>query len=81
MKYGDFLLKKDEKQVIMTIKVRNNNVEAALRVFKRTYSERVFEYKNRQEYEKPSISRRKSKLAAISRERKRQNGNKLRTRR
>jgi ribosomal protein S21 len=65
----------------MTIKVRNNNLEAALRVFKRVYSERVFEYKNRQEYEKPSISKRKSKLAAKARERKRQDGNKLRTRR
>jgi ribosomal protein S21 len=65
----------------MTIKVRNNNLEAALRVFKRTYSEKVFEYRSREEYEKPSISKRKAKLAAKARERKRQNGNKLRTRR
>ena len=65
----------------MTIKVRNNNLEAALRVFKRVYSERVFEYKNRQEYEKPSVTKAKAKQAAKARERKRQNGNKLRTRR
>ena len=63
----------------MTIKVRNNNLEAALRVFKRVYSERVFEYKNRQEYEKPSVTKAKAKQAAKARERKRQNGNKLRT--
>lgn len=67
--------------LVMTIKVRNNNLEAALRVFKRKYSERVFDYKNRQEYEKPSIARRKAKLAAKGRERKRQNENQLRPRR
>ena len=44
----------------MTIKVRNNNVEAALRVFKRLYAERVFEYKERRYYEKPSETRAKA---------------------
>ena len=62
------------------IKVRNNNVEAALRVFKRRYSEKVFEYRDREFYEKPSTSRRKAKLAAQARERKRVNADKLRTR-
>lgn len=62
----------------MTIKVRNNNVEAALRVFKRLYSERVFEYKERRYYEKPSETKAKAKRAAKVRERKRVNGNKLR---
>jgi small subunit ribosomal protein S21 len=62
----------------MSIKVRNNNVDAALRVFKRMYSERVFEYKERRYYEKPSETRAKAKRAAIVREKKRRNGNKLR---
>ena len=62
----------------MTVKVRNNNVEAALRVFKRLYSERVFEYKERRCYEKPSETKAKAKRAALVRERKRVNGNKLR---
>lgn len=62
----------------MSIKVRNNNVDAALRVFKRMYSERVFEYKERRYYEKPSETKAKAKRAAIVREKKRRNGNKLR---
>ena len=62
----------------MSIKVRNNNVDAALRVFKRMYSERVFEYKERRYYEKPSETKAKARRAAIVREKKRRNGNKLR---
>lgn len=61
----------------MTVKVRNGNVEAALRVFKRKYSERVFEFRERKYYEKPSIHKTRSKKAAIARERKRRNGHKL----
>jgi len=68
---------RDEKREAMTVKVRNNNVEAALRVFKRKYSEKVFEYRERRYYEKPSIARGKAKKSAIARERKRKNGNKL----
>jgi ribosomal protein S21 len=45
----------------MGIKVRNNNLNAALRVFKRLYSEKVFEYKERRYYEKPSETRAKAK--------------------
>lgn len=63
----------------MTVKVRNNNVEAAIRVFKRKYSERVFEYRERRFYEKPSNLRNKAKKAAISREEKRRNADKLST--
>ena len=62
----------------MGIRVRNNNVDAALRVFKRMYSERVFEFKERRYYEKPSETKAKARRAAIVRERKRRNGNKLR---
>ena len=62
----------------MGIKVRNNNVDAALRVFKRMYSERVFEFKERRYYEKPSETKAKARRAAIVRERKRRNGDKLR---
>ncbi len=74
---GVFLRMRDEKRKAMTVKVRNGNVEAALRVFKRKYSERVFEYRERKHYEKPSILRSRAKKAAIARERKRKDGNKL----
>lgn len=62
----------------MTVKVRNNNVEAALRVFKRRYGDKIFECRERQYYEKPSITKSRAKQAAKARERKRINGNKLR---
>ena len=42
------------------------------------YSERVFEYKERRYYEKPSETKAKARRAAIVREKKRRNGNKLR---
>lgn len=73
--YGDFLRRSGTRARM--IKVRNNNIEAALRVFKRTYSERVFEYREREYYEKPSITKKKAKKAAVIRERKRKDGNKL----
>lgn len=55
----------------MQIKVRNNNVEAALRVFKKKSAERIFEVKERQFYEKPSIVRKNARQAAVRREQKR----------
>ena len=55
----------------MKIKVRNNNVEKALRVFKKKCSEVVFEYREREYFEKPSIVRHKAKKAAIKREQRR----------
>lgn len=55
----------------MKVKVRNNNVEKALRVFKKKCSEVVFEYREREFFEKPSIVRHKSKKAAIKREQRR----------
>ena len=55
----------------MKIKVRNNNVDKALRVFKKKCSEVIFEYREREYFEKPSISRHKAKKAAIIREQRR----------
>lgn len=66
----------------MSVKVRNNNINAALRVFKRMYSDKMFDFKEKQYFEKPSRKRAKAKLAAKGRERKRiAEQNKLRTRR
>ena len=56
----------------MKIKVRNNNVESALRVFKKKCSEVTFEYREREYYEKPSSKRHRAKQAAKARERRRQ---------
>ena len=57
----------------MQVKVRNNNVEAALRVFKKKAAETLFEVKERQYYEKPSITKKNARQAAIRREQKRKN--------
>ena len=66
----------------MSVKVRNNNINAALRVFKRMYSDKMFDFKEKQYFEKPSRKRSKAKLAAKGRESKRiAEQNKLRTRR
>ena len=55
----------------MKVKVRNNNVDKALRVFKKKCSEVVFEYREREYFEKPSIVRHRAKKAAIKREQRR----------
>lgn len=55
----------------MKVKVRNNNVEKALRVFKKKCSEVIFEYREREYFEKPSVARHKAKKAAIAREKRR----------
>ena len=66
----------------MSVKVRNNNINAALKVFKRRYNDKMFDFKEKQYFEKPSRKRSKAKLAAKGRERKRvAEQNKLRTRR
>ena len=57
----------------MQVKVRNGNVESALRVFKKKSAEILFEVRERQYYEKPSITRKSAKKAAIKREQKRKN--------
>jgi len=58
----------------MTIFVRNGNVEQALRKFKRkiTDSNKLFDYKEKEFFEKPSQKRKRKKQSAIMRERKRQ---------
>jgi small subunit ribosomal protein S21 len=55
----------------MKVKVRNNNVDKALRVFKKKCSDVVFEYREREFFEKPATKRHKAKKAAIKREQRR----------
>jgi len=55
----------------MDVKVRKGNVEAALRVFRKKCSEKLFDLKSNQYYEKPSEKKKTKKKAAIKREQKR----------
>jgi ribosomal protein S21 len=55
----------------LQVKVRNGNVDKALRIFKKKCVDIVFEYRMRQFYEKPSEIKQKNKKAAVSRERRR----------
>ena len=64
----------------MRIKVRNNNIENALRVFKKKCSEVTFEYREREYYEKPSAKRHKAKQSAKAREQRRQRKDEIFTR-
>lgn len=57
------------------VKVRNNNVDSALRVFKRKCLEHIWEYKQREFFVKPSEKRRKAKQAGIARANKRRKQN------
>jgi|TARA_B100001094_G_scaffold150376_1_gene145505 small subunit ribosomal protein S21 len=54
------------------VKVRNNNVESAVRVFKKKCNEVMFEYREREYYDKPSAKRHRAKQSAKARERRRQ---------
>lgn len=58
----------------MNVKVRNGNVEQALRIFKRKIndSNKLFDYREKEYYEKPTTRRQKKKASAVARERKRQ---------
>jgi ribosomal protein S21 len=58
----------------MRVKVKNGNVEQALRLFKRkvTESNVLFAYKEKQYHEKKTTKKQKRKAAAVVRERKRQ---------
>ena len=58
----------------MRIKVRNNNIESALSILRRRSKEIIFEYKERQYFEKKSSKRHKAKQAAKTREDKRRKG-------
>ena len=59
---------------LMTIFVRNGNVDQALRKFKRkiTDSNKLFDYREKEYYEKPAQKKKSKKKAAIMREKKRQ---------
>ena len=56
----------------MRVKVRNNNIENALRAFKKKSSETIFEFRERQYFEGPAAKRHKAKKAAKTREHRRQ---------
>lgn len=58
----------------MTILVRNGNVDKALRIFKRKISDdnKLFDYRSKEFFEKPSQKRKRKKASAVVRERKRQ---------
>jgi small subunit ribosomal protein S21 len=58
----------------VTILVRNGNVDKALRIFKRkiTDDNKLFTYKEKEFFEKPSQKRKRKKQSAIVREKKRQ---------
>jgi len=53
------------------VKVRNNNVNSALRVLKRKCIDHLWEVKERRFYTKPSAAKRKAKKAGIARSKKR----------
>ena len=59
---------------LMTILVRNGNVEQALRKFKRRIADdnKLFTFKEKEFFEKPSQKRKRKKQSAVVRERKRQ---------
>ena len=59
---------------LLKIKVRNNNVNTALRMLKRKTKEDLALLKEREYFEKPSESRNKAKQAAKLREKRRQKG-------
>lgn len=58
----------------MRVDVRNGKVDQALRKFKRKIvdSNKLFDYREKEFFEKPSQKRKRSKQSAIMRERKRQ---------
>jgi small subunit ribosomal protein S21 len=54
-------------KALVTIKVRNGDINRALKKFKRSGIEsgHIFELKERQQYTKPSVAKRKKKQEAI----------------
>lgn len=56
----------------MRVKVRNNNVDKALSIFKRKCNPIILEVKARQRYEKPAVARNRAKRMAEVREKRRQ---------
>jgi len=59
----------------LKVTVKNNNVERALKIFKRKSAELIWDYKSKEFYEKPSTHKHLSRKAAIKREKKRQGVN------
>ena len=57
------------------VKVRNNNVESAIRVFKKKCADIVWEYRQREYYVPKSEQRRVAKKAAIARAKRKKNAN------
>ncbi|MDB4462048.1 30S ribosomal protein S21 [bacterium] len=57
----------------MQVKVKNNNIEGALRLFKRKVNDSgvLFKYREKEFYEKPAQKRKRKQSAAKQRERKR----------
>jgi ribosomal protein S21 len=58
----------------MNVKVRNGNVEQALRIFKRKIndSNKLFDYREKEYHEKKTTKRQRKMAAAKNRENKRQ---------
>ena len=58
----------------MNVKVRNGNLEQALRIFKRKIndSNKLFDDREKEYHEKRTTKRQKKKAAAVNREKKRQ---------
>ena len=63
----------------MRVQVQNDNVDQALRKLKKKMNDdgRLQEYRERTEYEKPTIKRVKAKKQAVARNRKREAQNQL----
>ena len=55
------------------VRVRNNNIEAALRVFKKKCADTMWEVRQREFYTTPSDTRRAAKKAAIARNKRNNN--------
>ena len=56
----------------MRVRVKNNNVESAIRTLKRKTKDSLNDLREKEFFEKPSLQRNKAKQAARIRERKRQ---------
>lgn len=58
----------------MYVKVKNNNIDVALRILKRKFKDsgKQLDLREREWYEKPSIKKNKAKAAAVLREKRRQ---------
>lgn len=56
----------------VTVEVKNGNIESALRFFKKQVfnSGHLLEYKQRQEYKKPSVVKREKRKESIWKQRK-----------